>query len=335
MQALVTGGSGFIGSELIRILSTRERMHVRALMRKSSLRQNLEGAQFQPVIGDLQDFESLKEAVKGVDIVFHLAGCIAARTRDEFFRHNAEGTANLARACAEANPGLKRFVYVSSIAASGPARSKAPKREDEPDLPISAYGESKLAGEKELEKWAQKGSFGFTVIRPPAVYGPRDKGIFEFIKLVNVGVVPRLPSSSQDKKKYTSIIHVSDLVDGIILAGTEAKQSQAETFFIAGEGVYAWDELFSVIAEALNKKVRTLPIPLIALTGAAVAYTAAGWALNRVFPFTFDKLRELKQDYWVCSNDRICSTLNFKPKWDLKSGMKQTVDWYRKSGWIA
>src|SRR5262249_35362514 len=142
-------------------------------------RRNLEGVRYEERIGELTDFESLKAAVQGVDVVYHLAGVISARDRAGFFQANAEGTGNLARACAEANPGLKRFVYVSSIAAGGPCASAEPRTEAMPDAPISVYGRSKLQGEVELKRWSRDGErFPITIVRPPIVYGPRDKMVF-------------------------------------------------------------------------------------------------------------------------------------------------------------
>src|ERR1035437_7835988 len=116
MKALVTGASGFIGSHLVERLSELG-IEAHALMRKSSSSANLGGVRFRRGEGDLSDLASLRKAVKGMDLVFHLAGVTAAKTREGYFVHNAKGTRNLAQAVAEENPGLKRFVYVSSLAA--------------------------------------------------------------------------------------------------------------------------------------------------------------------------------------------------------------------------
>ncbi len=120
LRALVTGASGFIGSTLVEELNTLG-FEVRALMRASSSLGNLGTARFEKVIGDLSDAESLRRAVQGVDYVFHLAGSIAAPTREAYFEHNAEGTRKVAEAIVSANPDLKRLVFVSSLAAGGPS----------------------------------------------------------------------------------------------------------------------------------------------------------------------------------------------------------------------
>lgn len=333
MQALVTGASGFIGSEVVSQLITQG-IKVRTLLRKTSPRENLAGLEYETAIGELGDFESLKNAVAGVDYVFHLAGTVAASSREGYFRHNAIGTENLARACAEANPNLKRFVYVSSLAASGPASSAEPKIETDVTSPISVYGESKLEGERLLEEWAVKTGFAITIVRPPAVYGPRDKGIFEFIKIVNSGIMPIFPASSGNGEKYYSVIHVDDLVGGITLAGLAPHQSKKEIFFLSGDGVHTWSDMMNAIAEGLGKRAFRVKLPNFALTGLAAFYTVAGWAFQRQFPLTLDKLNELKPDYWVCSNELAKETLGFKPKWPLKQGIAHAISWYKQNGWI-
>ena len=166
MQALVTGGSGFIGSAVIEDLAKRG-IGVKALLRSTSSRRFLDGLKFDTVLGDLSDQDSLEEAVKGVDYIFHIAGAVWARNRQEYFRHNGEGTANLGRAVLQQNPKLKRFIYVSSVAASGPSQSLQPLIEDCEPAPVSYYGQSKLEGEKELHKIL--GGIPLSILRPPPV----------------------------------------------------------------------------------------------------------------------------------------------------------------------
>lgn len=332
-RALVTGASGFIGSEVVRHL-LNEGIAVRALLRKTSPKENLKGVEYEAALGDLSDFESLKNAVEGVDYVFHIAGVVSARNREDYFRHNALGTANLARACVATSTRVERFVYVSSLAASGPAKSLKPVVEDDVAKPISAYGESKLAGERELEKWAAEGKFPYTIVRPPAVYGPRDRGIFELVKFVKNGILPVFPSTDSSGDKFLSVVYVDDLVRGILLAGTAKDLGEREVFFVTGDGIHSWSTMLGMIAENLGKKPLRVPLPSFVLTGVAAAYTLAGWALGRQFPLTLDKLNELRPDYWICANDRAKKILNFQPQFDLKTGVSRTVAWYKENGWI-
>ena len=181
MKILVTGASGFIGSALVQAL-VHAGHDVSALLRRKSSVENLKGVAFTRITGDLSDQESLVRACEGVDAVFHLAGMTAAKNRAEFFTFNAEGTRNLAHAAVQSKT-LRRFIAVSSLAASGPSQGLCPKTEGDPDHPVSHYGESKLRGELYLEEL--KGQLPYIIIRPPMVYGPRDKNVFLIFKTIS------------------------------------------------------------------------------------------------------------------------------------------------------
>lgn len=333
MKALVTGASGFIGSALIEELSTLG-FEVHALMRKTSSSANLEGLAYQRVEGDVSDLASLKRAVTEMDYVFHLAGVISAPTKNAYYECNAEGTRKLAEAVAEKCPSLTRFVYVSSLAAGGPARSGAPRTEIEADKPVSLYGDSKRQGELELLK--HKDRFPISIVRPPLVYGPRDRGVFVFVQTVSRNLMPILPAQSQDGKKYYSLIHAKDLCRGLVQAALvpKAKVASGEIFYLCGDGVFSYDEIMRVIAEKLNREPLRIPVPKLAMTAAAMAMSAAGRFTGRVFPLTIDKLNELLPDYWTCSNDKAKDLLGFAPEHDFKTGMTTTIEWYKKNQWI-
>lgn len=327
MRALVTGASGFIGSTLIEELNTLG-FEVHALMRRSSA-PNLEGLQYKIIQGDLSDADSLKRAVKDVDYVFHLAGAVTAPNRDAFMECNAEGTRRLAEAVAEVQPGLTRFVYVSSLAAAGPALTlSTPRTESDPDSPVSAYGESKLQGERELLKF--KNLYPVTVIRPPIVYGPKDRGIFVAIKTVAKNFMPVLG------QKYYSLIHVRDLCRGVVQAGVveRGKVPSGEIFFMSGDGIHSYEEMLGTIAEKLECDPIRFKVPSFAMTVAAASLTAVGKIRKKTFPLNLDKLRELKPDFWICSNRKAKESLGFAPEYDLSTGMSHAIEWYKRQKWL-
>ena len=251
MKALVTGASGFIGSTLIEYL-IKKGVDVHALMRRTSSSAYLDQLNFTRVEGDLSSAEGLQKAVTGMDYVFHLAGATAAPNRNSYFESNALGTARLAQAVAEVNPGLKRFVHISSLAAAGPALDLTPKTEQDEDQPVSFYGLSKLEGEKELLKY--RNQFPISIVRPPMVFGPRDKGIFVVIRaLAKSNVMPLLPGGRIDGQKFYSSIHVSDLCRGIIQAGfvPAEKIPSGEIFYLASDGVHTYQDLLLEMAKNL------------------------------------------------------------------------------------
>lgn len=329
MRALVTGASGFIGSTLIEELGTLG-FEVDALLRPSSDVSNLSGLAYRRVEGDLRDDASLRRAVRDVDYVFHLGGLTAARSRAEYFEHNAAGTERLARAAAEERPGLSRFVFVSSLAASGPAPSREePLTESCETRPVSAYGESKLAAERALLNF--KGRIPISIVRPPMVYGPRDRGVFVLIQTVarNVTPVPR-------GEKYYSLIHVRDLVRGIVQSAL-AKPSEVasgEVFFLTGNENATFREILDVIADALGRDPLRLTVPPLALRGAAMVLSLLGAVTGRTFPLNLDKLREILPDYWLCTSEKAKARLGFAPEFDLAGGMAHSVAWYKRHRWL-
>jgi nucleoside-diphosphate-sugar epimerase len=340
MKALVTGASGFIGSTLIEELRTLG-FDVRALMRKTSSAANLEGITFERVEGDLLDADSLDRALDGVDYVFHLAGAVTAKNRDEFFRHNAEGTRLLAEAVSRMRRSLNRFVFVSSLAAGGPSDSFHQhqeglqlRTEQDPDRPVSAYGESKLAAEQFVLQF--KDRFPISIVRPPMVYGPRDKGVFIFVQTVTKNLMPVFKATGSGEHKYYSIIHVKDLVRGIIQSGmvTPDRVPSGEIFYLSGDDVVTYEKLMSVIADHLNREPFRIQVPSTCLKVAAYGLNAIGSMVGRSFPLNRDKLNEILPDYWVCSNEKAKRMLGFAPELDYSKGMAGTIEWYQQNRWI-
>ena len=206
MRALVTGASGFIGSNLVdRLLA--EGVQVKCLVRHTP---TLPGSakSLTLVPGDFQDPASLATAVEDADVVFHVAGVTRAARRADYFRGNLETTCNLLQACQEYGPEDQKFLFISSLAAAGPSPGN-PLTEDEEPRPVSAYGESKLAAERAVLQFGR--TRPVIIIRPPAVYGPRDRDTLLLFKSVQkrLHVIPGRGSQK------VSLVHVHDLVTGI------------------------------------------------------------------------------------------------------------------------
>jgi dihydroflavonol-4-reductase len=333
MRALVTGASGFIGSTLIEELGTLG-FEVDALMRKTSSSANLEGLKFRRVEGSLSDEESLRKAVREVDYIFHLAGVTKAPNRAGYFEHNTAGTERLARIAAEERPGLSRFVYVSSLAAAGPSQTIEPLRETAKENPVSAYGESKLEGERALLRY--KSVYPVSIIRPPMVYGPRDKDVFLMIRPVARNFMPLLKGSTEGGHKYYSSIHVHDLCRGIVQSALAPKEKvpSGEVFFLAIDQIHTYQDIMNTIAECLGRDPLRIRVPKVAVKLAAAALSGAGLLTRRTFALNLDKLNEVLPDYWICSNQKAKDMLGFAPEYDLTSGMSHAIEWYRKQRWL-
>ena len=343
MQVLVTGASGFIGSQVARVLAQKG-FKLRLLLRKTSSLENLEGLNFETAYGDLNDVDALRQAVRGVDYVVHLAGIITAKNFREFYRYNAEGTKNLAQACVDeqlsGSTHIKRFIYISSLAAAGPSGASnnqgilGPilRTEEETPAPVSHYGRSKLQGEIDLKALAE---FPVTVIRPPVVYGPRDKAIFDFVKLLKAGIRPVFRGENSAREKYISVIYVDDLVNGIVQSVIVASGRKSfEVFFLADDGMNTMNEMLREMQSALQARAIPLPLNKKAIFVLAYAQETICRVLNKAPNLGRDKYHEFAEDFWLCSNQNAKKILGFQPSVPLKDGIKRTIDWYKASGWI-
>ncbi len=328
IKCLVTGATGFIGSHLADSLLAKG-YEVRCTVRKTS---NLRWLKDKPVVlveASLSNKDSLAEAVKDVDYIYHVAGLTAAKNYDDFLKGNRDGTVNLLNAAVDNSPNLKRFLHVSSQTASGPSPSKdSPVDEYSPCHPITSYGRSKRAAEIEVEKFFDK--LPITIVRPPAVYGPRDTATFDIFKAMKTGIASYIGFG----KKYVSIVHSDDLVRGIILAA-ESEKSIREKYFIASEKFYSWAEINPIIANAMGKKkVLHLHLPhFLVLTVAAVSGFFGKFSAKPPV-FNYEKGIDFIQEAWTCSVDKAVKELGYSQEVSLEEGMNQTAKWYKDNGWL-
>ena len=326
MKALVTGGTGFIGSHLVELLLSKG-YTVRCMVRKTSDLVWLKGLNVELAYGDLFDDEALKKAVGGVDYVYHSAGLTKAKTKEEYYRGNTTGTVNLLNAAMKHGPGLKRFVFVSSQAAAGPSPSRTPITEEVAPEPITTYGKSKWEAEKECLKVGN--ALPITIVRPPVVYGPRDKDVLELFNTLNKGLQPIVGFH----EKLVSLIHVKDLVRGFVMAA-ESNNSRGKTYFISSTALYGWKEIGDTIKKMLGRRVLRvrLPEPLVYV----VATFAEGLALLNSKPalINFEKARDMVQDYWTCDASRAKKDFGFEQQVGLDEGIRNTIEWYKQNHWL-
>jgi nucleoside-diphosphate-sugar epimerase len=328
MTILVTGGSGFLGSHIIEQLAEAGRP-VRALVRRSSDTKFLRSLRnVELVDGAVDDRASLERAVEGATAVVHSAGLVKARNLDEFLRVNATGTENLLSACLPHRTSLKRFVQVSSVTVGGPSDAYGnPVSVDATPRPVTNYGRSKLAAEKAV--LTQKDQLKVTVIRPPAIYGPRDREILAFFKSIKLGVLPLL-GSPQSKLSMT---FGPDCARACILA-IDADVPSGSVFAVDDGAVHTMAELISEAESAMGKRAfLRIPLPRRVVLGAALMSESYGKLTNRAMMLTRDKCNELF-DQWVCDGSKAADQLGFTPSVTFAEGVKRTVDWYRAAGWL-
>lgn len=325
-HVLVTGGTGFVGSHLVEALLAKGGVKVRCLMRDVAQPRWLEPLPIERVAGTLEDAAALEKAVDGVEIVYHVAGLTKAFSREAYFAANADGSVRLAEAVLKSNPKLRRFLLVSSLAASGPAREGRPVREDDPCRPVSGYGESKSAAEERLRALADR--LPLTIVRPPIVIGPRDTDFYQLFRAVSRHIRPHL-----GWQKFLSWVYVKDLADGMIAAANTERPSGATYFLAAPEGVRA-EELGAAIARSLGAWSIPLRVPDTVTAVLAWCAQAGGKLLGKPGIFNPEKAREIAQKSWVCDVARAREELGFVCATPLERTLGETVEWYRKEKWL-
>jgi dihydroflavonol-4-reductase len=326
VKALVTGANGFIGSHLVDLL-LNHRYDVRCLVRRSSDLRWLRDLPVEFVYGDLFDEAALRDASAGVDYVFHSAGLTKSKTKEGYFKANVEGTANLLAAVRKHAPALKRFVLLSSQTAAGPSPTRIPITEDVVPRPITTYGKSKLQAEAECLRLGS--TLPVTVLRLPAIYGPRDKDIFEFFNTIGKGLQPMVGF----KEKYISLLHVEDTVRGVLMAA-ESPKAAGQTYFISSSSMYGWREIGNVSRELLGTRVLRIRIPEFGVYVISAFNEFFALFSKKPALINFEKARDMVQDYWTCDSSKAERDFGYRQAMSLEEGIRNTIEWYKKEGWL-
>jgi len=300
-RVAVTGATGFIGRHLVGHLAAR-------------------GLDVVPV-GRPLERAALAQAFRGADAVVHLAGVVAAVREQDFVTTNVDGTRAVAEAVRDA--GVRRFVHVSSLAAAGAGTARAPRTEDDPPAPVTAYGLSKLQGERIVADLIGPES---VVLRPGVVYGPGDRALLPLFRMAAHAVLPLVghPSAAY------MFIHVDDLLRVIDAAidGTVA----GETLFVGHPRPVTARELLEGIRLAVGRRAPIVRVPMAATWLAAVAGDLAGRVGGRPQAINRSRYRELAAEGFICRVDRLRDRLGIVAEIALDDGLAATARWYRQEG---
>jgi nucleoside-diphosphate-sugar epimerase len=323
LKILLTGASGFVGSHILDSLRDRG-LSTAVLLRPTSnyrfIAPHLPGIEIRP--GSIDDPQSLAKAMTGISHVVHCAGATKARRISDFYQVNQVGTRNVVAAANAQN--VKRLIHVSSLAAAGPATPERPAREEDPPQPVSEYGKSKLAGEDEVRNRSQG---EYVILRPSAVYGPRDEELLRLFKAVKRHLLPRTGHQA------LSLVFVRDLAQTVIHC-LDHPAAVAKTYFVAARERVTATRLAAEIAA--NLKIWTLPLPLPAffLWAMCLAQEVRTRLTGKASVLSLQKYAELHAPGWVCDPSRleretaqVCTT-------GLKEGVAETLAWYRQNHWL-
>ena len=301
MKLAVTGGTGFVGSHLIEIASAAGHQ-INALTR----REQPARARVNWINGDLSSREALEQLVDGADAVIHVAGTISAQSAAGFEIGNVAGT--LAMLAAATAGGVQRFVHVSSLAAREPK--------------LSLYGGSKARA----EELVHSSGLDWTIVRPPAVYGPGDRETLELFRMAKLGLMLMPP------KGRVSVIHADDLCRLLLaLAGPAAPSSILIEADDGKPGGWTHREFARALAAAVGTKAAVISSPGILLRLAARADQLLRGEKAKL---TVDRAAYFSHRNWVIEPKRACPPKLWRPQVDTMDGLKDTADWYRAQGWL-
>ncbi|QDT61207.1 3 beta-hydroxysteroid dehydrogenase/Delta 5--_4-isomerase [Stieleria bergensis] len=334
-QVLITGATGFIGAQLVRLLK-QQGVEVRCLVRKTSDRSRLDPYSPEYVVGELTDDNALARAVEGCQTVFNLAGTTKSLGLRGFVRANVHGPRSVARACLkqDAKPVL---VHVSSLAASGPSTSDRARQESDCEAPVSNYGRSKLMGERAVASYADR--LPISIVRPPIVLGPGDKDGFEMFQSASRFGVHVTPGKGNGKM---SVVHVDDLCQNLTAVArrgqrlTKPNPDGQGIFYVGDHHQPTYAELGRMIGKAMGlRSTRVIPIPMPALWAVSAVNQWVSKLRGRPHILNLDKTREAAAGCWTCDPGKLREQLGFQPVFSLQERLNQTAQWYLDNGWLS
>jgi nucleoside-diphosphate-sugar epimerase len=325
MKVLLTGASGFVGSHILDQLRAQA-IPLAVLLRPASERKFIEahGTSSEIRLGSINDPATLSPALSGITHIIHCAGLTKARRVAEFYEVNQVGTRNLV-AAANAQPAIQRVVHISSLAAAGPATPAKPVREADPPHPVSEYGRSKLAAEAEVRERCRP---EFVILRPPAVYGPRDEGFLEMFRAVKRHLLP-CPGGRQS----LSLVYVRDLAAAAV-ACLRHPAAPGKTFFAAHPAAATAREMAGEIARQMSVWTVPIPLPVPFLWTMCLLQETASRVSGQARLLNLAKFPELAAPGWVCDSGLMERELGVRCDTQLKEGVAETLAWYRENGWL-
>lgn len=321
MKVFITGATGFIGSHLAEE-ALRRGWKVVTLVRNPERLKWIKGLDVEIVKGDLFN---IPEIPPDIDVVFNVSGVTKEIKRGEFMETNCYGVRSLLEALIISLPNLKCFIHVSSLAAVGPTSLNEPAKEDMVPKPVSKYGKSKLCGEIEALSFTER--VKVIIVRPPIIYGPRDKDLLPIYSLIKRGIGFYLGK----RERYFSLCYVKDLVK-VICEIPFLNLKSGEIINIAHPEILSWSELMDKIYQNLKpKRYIKIRIPTPFVYPIAIFADFFNKISKKGFPFTLDKFREMKAFHWICDTTKILNLLPEGFQYDFDKGIKETIEWCRNN----
>ncbi len=327
MKVLLTGANGFVGSHILDRLRA-DGIPTVLLLRRSSDTRLIAGhlPHVEVRFGTLGDLPALREALTGATHVLHCAGATKALSVEGLFAVNQTGTRNLVQAVNESPTPVERVVHLSSLAAGRSGTRAAPAHEDDPPAPLSEYGRSKRAGEREVLTGCR---CEFVILRPCAVYGPRDGEFLRLFKAVRAHFLPVFGGGRQE----LSLVFAPDLAATAVRALTGPGMA-GRILNVAGAEIVGAGELAAAVARLMGGRMLRIKLP--AGLWRAICAGASAWAriTRRPTVLAHGKHCELTAPGWVCDTTRLQAAMGPLCGTRLAEGLSATLAWYRQQGWL-
>ena len=326
MAVLVTGATGFTGGHLARALAGRGE-HVRALVRDIARASDLRAAGIEVLAGDVREPAAVAAAARGVEVVYHIAAIYRqAGLREEEYRAvNAAAVGTVVHAAA--GEGVRRVVHCSTVGVHGDVEHP-PANEDAPLRPGDIYQVTKLEGEAIARRSAEDLGVELVIVRPTGIYGPADRRLLKLFR----GVARRRFVILGDGRIYYHLTYIDDLVEGFRLCG-EIRQAAGRTYILAGGEVTTLNELAGLIAEEAGVPPPRLHLPVWPFWTAGAVCEAVCAPLGIEPP-----IYRRRVDFFTKSRafdiTRAREEIGYSPKVGLRDGIRRTLEWYRRQGWL-
>lgn len=322
-KVFVTGGTGFVGSTVVEELLSRG-FEVYCLVRNKNNLKWLKGLTIKTVEGSLLGNFTIPE---NIDYIIHVAGVTKANSYEEYYQGNVITTRNLISQIRSQKISPERIVGISSQAAAGPSDGTRALTEEDPPHPITWYGKSKLEAENLLMEIKEE--FPVTIIRPPAVYGPRDKDVLQVFKFLKHGFNLKIGSREQ----YVSLVYVKNLAYGIVEAMVHP-EAIGEIFYITDGQDYKWSEIIDIISNLMHKKYLTLSIPFPIASMTAFIIETLAQLSGKATILNRQKMLEVRESFWLCSSQKAREKIGYQPPFTTQDGIKETLAWYKENNWL-
>jgi nucleoside-diphosphate-sugar epimerase len=326
LKILLTGASGFVGSHILD--SLRRRGLATTLLLRPGSRQRFIAPHLPDLelrTGSIDDPESLQRAMADITHVIHCAGATRASRIAGFYEVNQAGTRNVVNAVNGQQGRIQRLVHISSLAAAGPAQPEKPAREEDPPRPVSEYGKSKLAGELEVRNHCRT---EHVILRPPAVYGPRDAEFLRLFLTAKNHLLARLGGG-----RTLSLVFARDLAEAVVTC-LDHPAAAGKTYFVAAREIVTARRMAEEVAAQMNVWTLPLPVPLTLLWLMCLAQEIRSRLTGKPSVLSLQKFAELRAPGWVCDPTLLERETGYACPTTLKTGVAETLSWYRQQHWL-